>query len=66
MKCVGCKIPAGTEYLCYEFVDENGELFEFDCRIEVNKLMLKRKLYPTFIDNAIVNFKNNYYERNKI
>jgi len=53
-------IEPECQYLCFTFVDEEGEMYEFNCRLDVNKLMIKKHLYPLFMEEAIVNYKLNF------
>jgi len=60
---VGNTIPKGEKHLLLLFVDYDGVAMEFHCREFVNKVMVKRKLYPDIMIKAFEEFKNKKYAK---
>lgn len=51
-------IEQGEQYLKYNLLDEDtGELHEFNCRPDMNKIMVKNKLYPQVLIDAFEKYK---------
>ena len=44
-----CKIQVGQKYKRYEFVDEDGELHNFNCVLRLDDFMIRNKLYPEYL-----------------
>lgn len=43
------QIETGMVYWYFEFVDDDGELHEMNCRLDMHSLMLKNNFYPNVI-----------------
>ncbi len=43
------QIEKGMVYWHFEFVDDDGELHEMNCRLDMHTLMLKNNFYPKMI-----------------
>lgn len=50
-------IKANDIYVYYQFVDEEtAEILELNCRVDMDKLMLKYKFYPKYIVSCMERF----------
>ncbi len=57
MLSVDTMIPKGEKHILLLLVDDEGEAIEIHCREFVNKVMVKRGLYPPIIREAIDTYK---------